>query len=95
MTVKAYRLDLKTDPAVARELLRDGWVIAEDAAKSAPVDTGRGARSIRAEMAKDEHGNPEARVSWDQAAFYMAFAELGTNHQPARPFLRPAANRYQ
>lgn len=95
MTVRNHKVDLKADPAVARELLKDGWIVAGEAAALAPKGTGAGAKSIRAEMAKDENGDPEARVSWDRDHFYMSFAEFGTVHQRATPFLRPVAFRYQ
>ena len=62
--------------------------IAQAAAIAAPKDTGAGAASIHAEPDPDEPG--AYRVSWDQEHFYMAYQELGTEHQPARPFLRPA-----
>ena len=94
MTLRNEKVNLKADPAVARELLRDGWLVAEVAAGLAPKRTGRGAASIRAELAKDVD-EPEVRVSWDQSAFYLAFAEFGTEHQRATPFLRTAANRFR
>lgn len=82
------------DPKLARELLADGWKIAEVAAQLAPKDTGRGARSIRAELVKGR-GDPEVRVSWDVSAFWMGFQELGTEERSARPFLRTAASRFR
>jgi HK97 gp10 family phage protein len=94
VSVKDYKVDLKADPAVARELLRDGWLIADVASRMAPVRTGAGARSIRAELATGTR-EPEARVSWDQSAWYMQFSEFGSEHQRATPFLRAAANRFR
>lgn len=58
-------------------------------ARRAPKDTGGGARSIHAEL---DPGLPGWRVGWDKAHFYLSFAELGTEHQPARPFARPVAD---
>ena len=97
MTVKVNRQAVKQvmrDPALARELLADGWKVAEAAASLAPRDTGGGAKSIRAELVKGQ-GDPEVRVSWDRDHFYLGFAELGSEHQTARPFLRAAANRFK
>ena len=57
----------------------------------APKDTGEGAESIHAEL----DGSGEFyRISWDRAHFYMYFTEVGTEIQPARPFMRPVADRY-
>ena len=82
------------DPALGRALLDDGWRVAEVAANLAPKDTGGGAKSIRAELVKGS-GDPEVRVSWDRDHFFLGFAELGSEHQPARPFLRVAASRFK
>lgn len=57
----------------------------------APKDTGEGAESIHAEL--DDSGD-FYRVSWDEAHFYMYFSEVGTGDEPARPFMRPVADRY-
>jgi HK97 gp10 family phage protein len=93
VTVKWTPPNLKADPAVPRELLDDGWLIANDAARMAPKDTTLGAKSIRAELVKGD--DPEVRISWDRDHFYMSFQEFGTEDRPAQPFLRPAANRYR
>jgi len=69
-----------------------GDVVADRARSAAPKATGAGAESIRAEVRDDTDG-PGADVSWDQDHFYLTFHELGTQHQPARPFLRPALDR--
>jgi HK97 gp10 family phage protein len=91
--------DITRSPQVERELLDDGWQIAQVAARLAPVDEtvpwgGGGARSIRAELFRMPYG-PEVRVSWDRDHFYMAFQEFGTEHHRAQPFLRPAAMRFR
>jgi HK97 gp10 family phage protein len=57
----------------------------------APKDTGAGAESIHAEPDPDQ---PGFRIGWDPDHFYMSFAELGTEHQPARPFARPTADEF-
>jgi HK97 gp10 family phage protein len=83
---------------VERELLEDGWRVAQIAASLAPVANapggGAGARSIRAELFRLPAG-PEVRVSWDKRHFYMGFQEFGTEHHSAQPFLRPAAVRFR
>lgn len=66
-----------------------GDEIAALAADKAPKRTGQGAASIQAVVSADEVG-PHADISWDRDHFYMGFAETGTEHEAARPFLRPA-----
>jgi HK97 gp10 family phage protein len=86
--------DLKRDSRTTSAMLQDGWEVARVAALLAPKRTGQSARSIRAELVT-VGGVPEVRISWDKDHFWMGFAELGTQHQRATPFLRPAAARYQ
>jgi len=57
----------------------------------APRDSGEGADSIDWEV--DESGE-FLRVSWGKAEFYMYFHEVGTEKEPARPFMRPVVDRY-
>lgn len=78
-------LESAVDPQVRDVAAR----IAADAQRMAPKRTGKGAASIHAEAQPDG----SVRVSWDPAHFYMLFQEFGTQHQTARPFLRPAAYR--
>lgn len=57
----------------------------------APKLTGRGAASIHSETFTDDTGTYEGvGISWDAEHYYMLFAEVGTEHEAARPFLRPA-----
>lgn len=90
MPGKFEKVDFTKDPGVIRRQLELGWEIAGLAARLAPKETGGGAKSIRAEVIRAEDGDEEVRVSWDRDHFYMYFAEVGTQHQSARPFLRPA-----
>jgi HK97 gp10 family phage protein len=79
--LKAFLADL------AAEALRPAADAVAEAAKArAPRRTGKGADSIHAERT----GPAEYKVSWDQEHFYMQFAELGTEKETARPFLRSA-----
>ena len=71
-------------------LLQDaGDAVAGNAAEGAPKRTGAGAASIHAEVDSDTQ-SAYADISWDPQHFYMFFAEVGTEHESARPFLRPA-----
>ena len=69
-----------------------GEGIAGDAADAAPRRSGALAESITHEVGVDSDG-AYVRVSWDKAHFYGLFVELGTSKMPARPFLRPAAEK--
>ncbi len=69
-----------------------GEAIAADAKDAAPRDSGAGAESIHHELGVDSDG-AYVRVSWDRNHFYMFFSEVGTSKMPARPFLRPAAQK--
>jgi len=75
--------------------------VADDAATDAPRSNGVG-------HARGTHGAdnivgvvdrvPEGwrgRIGWYRKAYYLGFHEKGTVHMPARPFLRPAAERYR
>lgn len=81
------------DSAEMAELLQDiGDGIAELAASNAPKLSGAGAASIAAVVSgagRDKHVD----VSWSPEHFYMGFAETGTEHQAATPFLRPALDQ--
>lgn len=76
--------------AETEDMLEDvGGQVADTARELAPKDTGEGADSIHGEAGVDDE-SAYVDVSWDRDHFYMGFHELGTEHQPARPFLRPA-----
>lgn len=66
-----------------------GDELAELASDLAPKLSGEGAASIHAEVDVDSE-SAFADVSWDPDRFYMGFKELGTEHEPPHPFLRPA-----
>lgn len=88
----ALERQLQYNPEVTSALNRLGAAIADDARVAAPKRTGKGAKSITHEVGYDENG-AYVRVSWDRRHWYMRFAELGTSHENARPFLRPAAEK--
>jgi HK97 gp10 family phage protein len=81
--------ELLEDRSVLDRLQELGDEVARVAAERAPKLTGAGAASIRAEVGVDSQG-PHVDISWDKDHFYLIFHEVGTEHQPARPFLRPA-----
>ena len=84
--------DLADDPEAEEMCFDVGEQVAEVAAEFAPKASGAGAASIHAEVGRDGAG-VFADVSWDRDHFYMYFAEVGTEHQSATPFLRPALDQ--
>lgn len=88
---QAALASLDTDPAILAAVRE----IAEDAAKTmrnrAPKDTGEAAATIHVEPDTDD---PGFRIGWHPDAFYLSFHEFGTEHLPARPFMRPTADEY-
>lgn len=80
---------LEHDPRVVAQTGRNAAEVARRIAARAPRDTGAGASSIHAEPDPQGRG---FRVGWDKAHFYLSFAELGTERQPATPFARPVAD---
>jgi HK97 gp10 family phage protein len=92
-TRRALR-DVQQSDELRANLKANGDRVAARARVLAPKDTGAGAASIHCEVI-DVNGFPEARVSWTPEHFYMGFAELGTQHQRATPFLRRAADSFR
>lgn len=97
--------DLVYDDDMDDMLQEVGDQVAEAAQTLAPTASGEGAASIHAEVHRGEDAGafpstysppdevPTAYVSWDQDHYYMFFAEIGTEDQAARPFLRPALDQ--
>ncbi len=63
-------------------------IIADAAKMRAPRRTGKLAESIGHKVTKRSRSFVQHKIS--PGVFYGGFVELGTKHQPARPFLRPA-----
>lgn len=84
-------LDVAKNRETQQRLQRDAEELAQFAAQLAPRDTGALAASIHAEQQDDGTW----RVSWDQQHSYGVYQELGTEHHPPHPFLRPAAKRLE
>lgn len=80
--------DIAHDAETGAFLLDVGNEVAASAARLAPKRTGAMAASIHAEVDEDRE-SLYADVSWDAEHFYGYFAEVGTEDESARPFLRP------
>lgn len=80
----------KAKNALEAAVLRAGNIIAAEAARLAPKDTGKGAESIAARIISSRPGIVTAAIGPGRNQFYMMFQELGTSHHPPQPHLRPA-----
>lgn len=67
-----------------------GELVREVAAQKAPVRTGQLAASQIVQRIKSSAYRAEAGIGPDEDAWYGVFAEFGTVHHAAQPFLRPA-----
>ena len=85
-------MQIKRMPGIRADIEKRAERVVERAQTAAPKLTGAGARSIHSEpLIDDNTGTFDGEaVSWDREHYYMLFAEVGTEHEPARPFLRPA-----
>lgn len=81
--------DLENSDEMTELMQYVGDQVADTAEPLAPKATGAGARSIHAVVDHDAEGI-HADVSWSKHEFHIGFAEVGTEDQPARPFLRPS-----
>lgn len=77
-----------TSGPTAKLLKQVGVKCVKGAKRLCPVDTGRLRASITEELRHDGQGLVEV-VGTD--VNYAAYVELGTSHQHAQPYLRPAA----
>lgn len=72
---------------------RAAELIAPDARRAAPVDTGKLAASIHVEDGAGDSSLVVANPRGDDGRAYAVYPELGTRYQAAQPYLRPAAYR--
>ncbi len=83
---------LTQHPAVKRQVRAVAAEIRKKARQLAPVDTGNLRRNIAVENVYDpETQQVEYRVGWTKKGFYGSLVELGTEDEPPKPHLRPAA----
>lgn len=77
------------DLAISAALEEIGMLAEGYAKRACPVDTGRLRNSITHQMGSDERS-----VYIGTNVEYAPHVELGTRHQQAQPFLRPAAQNH-
>ncbi len=85
---------LTQTPLVKRQVRKVAAEIRTEARRLVPVDTGNLRKNIAVENVYDpETQQVEYRVGWTKRAWYGSLVELGTAEEPAKPHLRPAANK--
>lgn len=82
---------LSRAPQVTEQVRAVATAIRDDARALAPAATGRLRRGIRVERDTDPGGRVGYIVGWDSSAFYGLLVEQGSEHEPPRPHLVPAA----
>lgn len=74
-----------------REAVQKGAdIVADEAKRLAPKDTGALAEGIHAEVTTSKQGQAAADISHHRKQWYGGLVEKGTKNSPAQPFLRPA-----
>lgn len=85
------KMTAEAKPKAANIVKQYGFMISSDAIKRAPVDTGYLINTISSNS--QMVGEITFRVQ--DATEYGIFQELGTSKMAARPFLRPALEKYR
>lgn len=70
-------------------------VVAQEARRLAPRDTGAAAKTIRATHIGSVKGEAHVVVAPSRKGYYLMFQEFGTSNIPAKPFLAPALDTKQ
>ena len=82
--------DRATGLILAKAAEQGADVIAEEAKRIAPRDSGDLAEGIHAEPGRLKQGRAVMNVGIGKKEWYGAFVEFGTEKMAAKPFLRPA-----
>ena len=83
-------------PSVKKQVRAVAAEIRNEARRLAPKDTGNLRRNIAVENVYDrDTGLVEYHVGWKHQGWYGSLVELGTEDTPARPHLRPAADKFR
>lgn len=77
---------------LARSLRNGPLLIAQEAERRAPVDTGRLARNMVVTVTDQTASEAIAKIGPARSAFYGIFSELGTVKMAQQEFLGPAYN---
>lgn len=93
VTLDTSVLDKITDelrPRASETVERFGLLIAGDAAKAAPVDTG----ALRNSIVSESHMEGDLTFIIQDGVLYGIFLELGTSRMAAQPFVTPAVEKH-
>lgn len=83
-------------PSVKKQVRLVAAEIRKEARRLAPRNTGNLKRNIAVENVYDPKTRMvEYHVGWKKKAWYGGLVELGTEHDPPRPHLRPAADKFK
>lgn len=84
-------------PSVKKQVRAVANEIRKEARRLAPKETGALRRGIQVENVYDsDTGLVEYHVGWSKrTAWYGLLVEMGTEDTPARPHLRPAADKFR
>jgi len=81
-------------PSVKKQVRAVAVEIRKEARRLAPKESGNLRKNIAIENVYDpETRMVEYHVGWNKKAWYGGLVELGTEDTPARPHLRPAADK--
>lgn len=80
-------------PEVKAQVRLVANTVAKFARQKAPKETGKLRQNIGVEQVRNPRtGAIEFHVGWKRRGWYGSLVELGTEDEPARPHLRPAAD---
>lgn len=83
-------------PSVKKQVRAVAAQIRKEARRLAPKESGNLRKNIAVENVYDSKtGLVEYRVGWKKRAWYGSMVELGTEGTPAKPHLRPAADKFK
>lgn len=91
---KLDRLNEKTQKTIVKDALRETneEIVLPAVEARVPVDSGalKEGLKVKAKNSRGKIGSAVFDEGYKGDQFYGSFQELGTRHQPARPYIRPA-----
>lgn len=83
------RIGLDFDKELGKSIKKGGNIVAAEARRNAPSDTGAGKKTIRARKSKKSQSH-SVSIAPDQDHMYMLFPEFGTESQEKQWFVHGA-----
>lgn len=72
-----------------------GKIALKEAKRRCPVDSGRLKASLHLTKGRKSESKADVKIAPGKQEYYGTFVELGTKHQGAKPYLRPAVDEKQ